>query len=356
MNRFIYYMAVFSTTLLSASCNGTDLKVTYISNKEITTIKPDWKGNMTVNGRFQNDSTQAVTPPLWPVIKWKLSANPQKKEKKADKFALSIDKSTPFERGTRNVINWLGHSSFLINIEGATMITDPCFYDLPFNKRVAGLPCSLDSLYADYILISHNHRDHFDQKSIERIIRNNPHVHLIIPLGLGERVKPMTKHYTEMGWYQQLEMGNLQLSFLPAAHWTRSNLTDFNKSLWGSYMIQSSGMHVYFGGDTGWGDHFHEIASLFNKVDIALLPIGAYSPQWLMAKEHINPEEAVKAAQILNAKVTIPMHYGTYDLSDEPLGEPLERFQAACKQAELNYAKLDLGTSFSIVSSVNEID
>ena len=117
----------------------------------------------------------------------------------------------------------------------------------------------------------------------------------------------------------------LEITYLPAAHWHRRGLTDLNQVLWGSFMIRVQDKLIYFAGDTAYAEHFETIEARFGPVDIALMPIGAYKPAYMMAKSHVNPHEAAKAANVLRAGHVVPMHYGTFDLSDEPASEPLRQ-------------------------------
>ena len=131
---------------------------------------------------------------------------------------------------------------------------------------------------------------------------------------------------------------------MPAKHWNKRGLTDFNKTLWGSFIIKSNNKTIYFAGDTAVGNHFKEIAEFFPKIDVALMPIGAYKPEFIMKDAHISPWEALEAFNHLQAKLFIPMHYGTYDLSDEPFGEPYRVMQK--EKDNYNIRVLDVGEEF----------
>jgi L-ascorbate metabolism protein UlaG (beta-lactamase superfamily) len=225
----------------------------------------------------------------------------------------------------------LGHSSFLIHINGVRLISDPCFFNLLSKKRKVALPCSINDLKPiHYLLISHDHRDHFDTKSVEILVENNPEMEALISLG-GSRLFKQFKNIKkqEAGWYQEYHLTDeLRVVFLPAKHWGRRGSNDFNKTLWGSFLIITHNIKIFFAGDTAYNEKmFKEIRELFGNIDICMLPIGAYSPAFIMKPAHLNPEEAVQAFLDLGGKWFIPMHYGTYDLSDEPMGEPLARLQ-----------------------------
>jgi L-ascorbate metabolism protein UlaG (beta-lactamase superfamily) len=127
----------------------------------------------------------------------------------------------------------------------------------------------------------------------------------------------------EAGWFQNYPKAHaVQITYLPAKHWNRRGLSDLNEMLWGSFMLTHQNQSLYFGADSGMGQHFEIITDLFPNIDYALLGIGAYQPEWFMATAHTSPIEAYEAFQILKAQHMIPMHYGTFDLSDEPIFYP----------------------------------
>lgn len=309
-----------------------EITIGHVYNEELEIIKPQWKGNVKINGEFHN-SEVPEKPPLKEVLKWLLSKNPQKKEKKVDSFQLKTVELTQIPKDKDNVV-WLGHSSFLITVNGVTLITDPLLFNLPNTKRKVALPCGLEVLSGiDYILISHNHRDHLDIKSIKLLVKNNPDIVVLTGLNTGncfKNLKIKTENIQEAGWYQVYKTASeITVAFLPAQHWARRGLRDYNKDLWGGFMIDSGHDKIFFSGDTSYSLVFNDIQQTCGSMDYCLLPIGAYSPQFLMKISHTTPEEAIKIFEQLNGKTMIPMHYATYDLSDEPIGEPLQRFKKA---------------------------
>ncbi len=303
--------------------------IKYLNNPDLKTIKENYKGNTLINGRFVNGNTYEKAP-LFDVLKWKLSKNPQAKEKKIDTFRLKVSdiKESVIQD---DYIIWLGHSSFLIKVKGITLLTDPCLYDIPTAKRQVRLPINPDSIQnVNYLLVSHDHRDHFQKKSVKKIVKNNPNIEILLPLK-GNRLlntkglKSIKSQ--EAGWYQEYDMPkNIRIIFLPAKHWGRRGLNDFNKVLWGSFIIISEDYKIFFAGDSAYDENLYkEINHLFGKINVCIMPIGAYAPAFLMSDSHMLPEEAFRAFNEMQGSIFIPMHYGTYDLSDEPLGEPLER-------------------------------
>ncbi|WP_187263053.1 MBL fold metallo-hydrolase [Pontibacter beigongshangensis] len=311
-------------------------KIRHIRNEKLNTIKPDYRGNKTIDGLFANGD-ELYMPAFSKVLKWKLSPNPQRDEKQADTFVPEVHQGAAFIDTTADMVVWLGHSSFLIRLNGVTFLVDPVLYDLPLMKRRVALPCLPEQLRGiDFLLLSHGHRDHMDKKSIRTIFNQNPTIKALTPLCSGDVLRSMERRlpYQEAGWYQQYDLlpEGIEVYFMPASHWHRRSALDMNKMLWGSFVIKTASTLLYFAGDTGFSSHFEEIQELFGPMDICLMPVGAYKPSFLMQKSHLNPHEAVKAFNHLRGGTFIPMHYGTFNISDEPPGEPvrlLEQIAAA---------------------------
>jgi L-ascorbate metabolism protein UlaG (beta-lactamase superfamily) len=314
---------VFVLSVIS-SCSMSKKVDSYVINPKLSVIKQGWKGNPMVGNKFTNDSV-IERYSFWQLLKWKFSVNPQRKEKKADTFRVETIATTDFISSKNDMIVWLGHASFFIRINGVTILTDPCYGKMLFQKRLAKMPCKTEEIKGiDYILVSHNHRDHFDLGSLSDLYKVNPNAKALLPLKGGSVLKKVTSNYEEAGWYQQYSTNpKIKIFFMPAKHWGRRGVFDFNKVLWGSFVIQSDTTTIYFAGDTSFGDQFEEVSKLFPKIDYALIPVGAYKPPYIMKRAHISPTEAIEGAKILKPTHFIPMHYATYDLSDEPIGEPI---------------------------------
>jgi L-ascorbate metabolism protein UlaG (beta-lactamase superfamily) len=271
--------------------------------------------------------------PFWPnmgdLIKWKMGTNPYKEEKENDTRKLPIHTITSLDVVSDNSITWLGHATFLIQLNGVRMLIDPVLSEPGFFlKRYTELPLDKGELKnIDYILVSHNHRDHCDKDSIELLAKQNPDATWLCGLGLDTL---LLKDWTgsskiqAAGWYQQylLNGAPLNISYLPTRHWSRRGLSDTNKSLWGAFLIEGNGKKIYFGGDSGYGSHTRKVHELFGEVDYYLAGIGAFAPRWFMAPSHMHPEEAARSANEMKAKNFLPMHFGTFDLADEPMLEP----------------------------------
>ncbi|WP_266202627.1 MBL fold metallo-hydrolase [Pontibacter kalidii] len=301
--------------------------IRHIKNDRLETIKPGYRGNKTVNGRFANGD-ELFKPELKQVLKWQLSRNPQREQKKLDHYTPHVQEGNNFLHDDRDMLVWLGHSAFFIRLNGITFLTDPVLYDIPMVKRRVGTPCSPEDIRnIDFLLLSHAHRDHLDKKSLQTVYGANPQVKALAPLRAGDILRSINPHlpYQEAGWYQKYDLvpGSVEVYFMPASHWHRRGLTDMNKVLWGSFVLKTPTHTLYFAGDTGFAPHFEEIEELLGPMDVCLMPVGAYKPSFLMQKSHLSPHEAVKAYNLLHGGTFIPMHYGTYDLSDEPPSEPV---------------------------------
>jgi L-ascorbate metabolism protein UlaG (beta-lactamase superfamily) len=301
-------------------------------NKNLPFIKDGWQGNPTnAKGLFTNlDGASERT--FAEMLKWQTNRKTVKLIKKKQFTNVQVVKNNNFTTDESDGITWLGHCTFLITVGGKKIITDPLLYNLSLLKRFTKLPCAVKDLVdIDYILLSHNHRDHCDKKSLTTLCKQNPKAIVLTSLGLEPKLRywRIKNKIQEAGWYQTFTTdAGIKIHYLPAKHWARRYLRDLNTMLWGSFMIETPNRKIYFGADSGLGEHFAEIGKLFPAIDTCLLGIGAYEPNWFMHTSHTSPADAVQAFTQLGAKQMIPMHYGTFDLSDEPMQEPLEKINA----------------------------
>jgi L-ascorbate metabolism protein UlaG (beta-lactamase superfamily) len=172
----------------------------------------------------------------------------------------------------------------------------------------------------DVVLVSHNHYDHMDVPTLDRLKREHqPRIFT----GLGNSA--FLKGAVDLDWWQSAEIGpDVRIHAVPAQHFSSRGLSDRDANLWCGYVIEAPGGPIYFAGDTGWGSHFAKIRERFGAARLALLPIGAFRPEWFMCAVHISPREAVRAAEALGAETSIPMHYYTFHLGDDGQDEPAE--------------------------------
>ncbi len=281
-------------------------------------------------------------PSFRTVLKWQMSRNPQKAEKDQDKYTPAVLPDPQVFRSKQDVLVWLGHASFFLRLNGVSFLLDPILFDSAFLKRRHPLPCTVaDIRDIDYLVLSHGHRDHLDEKSVQVVVKNNPQVKALCPLAMGPLLHQMAPGlvYQEAGWYQQYNLPEnlgVEVYFLPAAHWHRRGINDLNKVLWGSVLFKAANKLIYFAADSAYGEHFAEIRNLIGIPDIAIMPIGAYKPPYMMQLSHMNPAEAVRAANDMSAQTFIPMHYGTFALSDEPASEPVRLLQELAAAGKLD--------------------
>jgi L-ascorbate metabolism protein UlaG (beta-lactamase superfamily) len=231
----------------------------------------------------------------------------------------------------QTMVTWVGHASYVLQTGGLTILTDPIWSEtMPgVSRRVTPPGVSWSDLpRIDAVLISHNHYDHLDAPTMKRLPRDTP---IFVPGALGEWfTRRGFIDVTELDWWESASLVGVSFDFVPSHHWSRRTINDTCQTLWGGWVITTEeGARVYFAGDTGYGHWFAEIGQRYPGIDVALLPIGSYDPQWFMQPVHMNPEEAVQACADLGAERMAGMHWGTFILSREPLLEPLERVRAA---------------------------
>ncbi|BAF72032.1 MBL fold metallo-hydrolase [Sulfurovum sp. NBC37-1] len=273
------------------------------------------------NGKFSGKYDSSVNLNFLQILRWKLFNRTV--EKKEIVPLETVDRSKELQ-SDEDFICWLSHASFLVQLGGKRILIDPVFGDIPFYKRQIPDPYSIETLgKIDYLLISHTHYDHFDKASLKEVLKQKPQA--IVPLKMSKLLKEIDPEIqtVELDWYKSVEEEGLKFTLVPAKHWGRRGPFDKNTVLWGGYVLEWQWKSIYFSGDTAAGDHFEEIGKRFD-IDVALLPIGAYKPEFIMKYNHLNPQEAFNAFEQLGANKMIPMHYGTFKLTDEPLDEPLQ--------------------------------
>jgi len=284
-------------------------------------------------------------PPMDKVFKWKMKNLFSKKRPRVsdDDFKLQVHPLTQKDLDIKeDFIVWLGHATFYIQLDGVKILTDPIFGDITMIPRLAAFPIDPKELKPDIVLVSHGHYDHLDLKSLQKLDIYNKKTKVIMPSNLSSYLKKGA-NIKELGWYDTTEIEGVEIWALPASHWHRRGLFDFNRALWCSFIIKAKNKTIFFAGDTAFDKHFTEIHKNSVPIDIALMPIGAYKPQEVMKSNHLNPEEALRASEVLDAKSMIPYHYGTFKLSDEPVGEPHSWISKLALNSEMKIDILDVG-------------
>lgn len=249
----------------------------------------------------------------------------------------------PAERveGDEVKVTFINHATFLVQTRGYNILTDPIYskrcspVSFVGPARVHQPGIAFDELpKIDVVLISHDHYDHLDTPTLKKLIaRDNPKI--IVGLGVGERFDTKD-NVIELDWWHSTEIAdNLKITFTEVQHFSGRFLTDRNTTLWGAFVVEAGDTSIYFGGDSGYADHYTRTAERFPVIDIALLPIGAYSPRSFMGPVHMDPKQAVQAHQDLGAKKSIGMHFGTFQLTAETRDEPEKLLESEKKAAGL---------------------
>ena len=254
---------------------------------------------------------------------------------------------------TEGKFAWLGHSTLLMKTNSVVMMTDPVFHRAspvpvmgsPFPVQH---PISIDDLPAvDAVIISHDHYDHLDHRAI-RILSKRVN-HFFVPLGVRAHLEQWgvdSKHITELDWYESEVYRGVRLTLAPARHFSGRGLWDRDSTLWGSWIISSNSLNVYFSGDSGYSDAFKTIGQRYGPFDIAFLENGAYNLDW--AQIHLMPEEAVQASIDLNAKLLFPIHWSKFDLALHPWDEPAIRLTKEAKIRNVTVASPLIGEVFDV--------
>jgi N-acyl-phosphatidylethanolamine-hydrolysing phospholipase D len=217
---------------------------------------------------------------------------------------------------------WVGHATFAIHDGDDVILTDPVFGPralLPARLSPPGVPITAVPPDA-FAVISHSHYDHLDAYTVDALPAS---VQWYVPLGLGDWFRARDRpNVVELDWWQSAVRGRWTITCLPSQHWSRRLGMDENQSLWCAWLISSGERSYFFAGDSGYFAGFAEYGRRFGPIDVALLPIGAYEPRWFMKWQHMDPAEAVQAYRDLRARTMLGMHWGTFDLTDEPADLP----------------------------------
>lgn len=270
------------------------------------------------------------------LLKWKFSTNPYNAEKNNPPKLPLIRPNVGQIIKKGDSLTYLGHATFWIRIQGYNLLTDPVFNDIGFFiTRRTPLPLPIHEVPPpEVVLISHSHYDHLNADTIKSL---GPGPLFLTPLGYKDWFKNVLPkaRVIELDWFESFTHQGMTYRLLPAQHWTKRSLWDTNKRLWGSWLIEGGGRKVFFAGDTGYYEGFKEFGKKFGPLDAALLPIGGYEPRWFMQKYHMNPQEALQAFKELKAKVLIPLHWGVFDLTDEPMELPPKALRKAAETLTL---------------------
>jgi L-ascorbate metabolism protein UlaG (beta-lactamase superfamily) len=315
--------------------------IKYVQNENLKTLRAGWQGvPVDRKGRFVNHE-HPFLPSTVDLLKWQLGEKPLKEAKKNDTARLEVKDPTEFLNSERDGILWLGHASVFIRLNGKTILVDPVFGTPSFVSRFTEVPNPLEKIkQVDYVLVSHDHRDHCDETTLREIAKKFPNAKFLAGLGMEDLFnawKTPSNEVETAGWFQEFRTSeSVKIAYVPVRHWCRRGLTDTNMRLWGGFVISGAGKKIYFGGDSGFGSHYRETAEVFGEIDYFIIGIGAYEPRWFMKANHNNPADAFQAFLDARGKTLVPMHYGTFDLSDEPPSEPLRLLKEEAQKQNLS--------------------
>lgn len=287
--------------------------------------------------------------------------------------ALQVNKITDsdFLYGNDCLI-WLGHASFFLRLNGKNMLIDPHFYDIYSYKRKTENPIAPGLFKGiDYLLLSHDHADHFDPRSISLLVKNNPKMEILTGKNMRSMIHTetaMQPNVQEALWYEQYEItkntqsnftvdlsddefdrstagdfnlqdpDTIEITFLPNRHYSKRIFYPFNSTLWGGFMIATSSIKIYFSGDSGYAGHFKTIGELFNP-DLFIVGTGAYKPRWFMKDNHMDAKDAAQAFKDTGASKMLPMHFGTFMLGNETIQEA----EKALEEMGVDFIKPEVG-------------
>lgn len=241
--------------------------------------------------------------------------------------------------GHETTVTWIGHSTLLLQVAGINLLTDPHLTDRasPLSwagpKRLMAPGLAFTDLPAIHlVLLSHNHYDHLDLPTLRWLAQqpDERQPQIIVPLGLRSF---LAQHgvgkVLELDWWQRVTVGDATIHAVPVQHFSARTPFDRNQTLWAGYVVEHPVLRFFFAGDTGYSADFEVIGRKFGPMDLSAIPIGAYEPRWFMHPMHVNPEEAVKIHQDVRSRRSVAIHWGTFELTDEPLDEPPKRLREA---------------------------
>jgi len=326
--NYIIIMAIFmTTTVLYAFSNDTPYDFDEAGwEKEVSSLdRTLFHTEHKKDGRYFNPWMPMPDKGFVTMLKWRFADKPVYAKNEVNFLPEVKTLSAEFINSNDNFFAWIGHASMLIKTSGTVIITDPVFGDLPLIKK-RRVPSVLSFEEASrvkggiIILITHNHYDHFDTASIRSFPEGTK---FIVPKGLGDSVTDIRNaEVMEADWWDEINIGHVKIVFLPSQHWSKRGLFDTNRSLWGSYLIDSGKKKLFICGDTGYSTVYKEIAAKYPGIDYAFMSTGASQPRWFMHYSHQNESEAIRGFNDLGAEKMIPIHWGSFSLGDEPAGYP----------------------------------
>ncbi|MGA7161013.1 MAG: MBL fold metallo-hydrolase [Bacteroidota bacterium] len=295
-----------------------------------------------VEGGFRNTDPDFEEPAFTKMAPWVIGKLVSFSSKPVADIPRIYNDGSALKQGKPYTITWVGHSTCLIQIEGINILTDPVWSDKigPVTwlgeARVSDPGIALDKLPPiDIVLISHNHYDHLDERTILTLAKN-PNTRFFVPLRVRNWFEDRgISNVEELDWWEGVTYKGLKIICTPAQHFSGRWVSDRNATLWCSWVVLGKARRLYFGGDSGYFRGFAEIGKKFGPFDLTLIPIGAYAPRELMKPVHMNPADAVQAFVDLRGKKMLAIHWGTFKQTDEPLEEPPKILREEIKKRHL---------------------
>ncbi len=313
-----------------------------------------------VKGIFQNEEPTSLNPNKVPVLRMvrEYFSKPQSVRPAGNIPTVKTDlKRLPAETPT---IVWFGHSSYLVAAGGYHVLVDPVFSGNispvgSFGKAFAGADAYTvaDLPPIDLLILTHDHYDHLDYKTIREL--RGKVAQVVTPLGVGAHLESWgvpANIITELDWWESSTVGPaVKLTATPARHFSGRGVKR-GQALWASFVLQWESTKIFIGGDSGYGPHFKTIGERFGPFDLVLLECGQYNLNW--PQIHMMPEETVQAAQDLGAKVLLPVHWAKFVLANHPWTEPVERLVVAAEMDGLPLALPRIGEAYAVGSRTLE--
>jgi N-acyl-phosphatidylethanolamine-hydrolysing phospholipase D len=271
------------------------------------------------------------------LLRWVLTTRREDRKAPLEVPVLPNDGAYLGRAGEPPSVTWIGHASVAVQDGSSVCLADPHFGAralVPVRKTPPGIPLSAIPPDA-FAVLSHNHYDHLDSWTVAHLPRT---LRWFVPLGLQGWFRKRGIEAVELDWWNSVRHDHWTLTCLPAQHWSNRFGVKRNGSLWCSWLLDSGARRYYFGGDSGYFHGFAEIGRRFAPIDVAVLPIGAYEPRWFMAPQHMNPEDAVRAFRDLGARIMVPIHWGTFDLTNERVDRAPRDLTVALTTAKIDLA------------------
>ena len=318
---------------------------------------------------FKNNYALEVNKSFGDFLRWQWESWRMDKVPSSPAASVAADLALLKAPTTLPTVTWIGHGTALVQASGLNVLVDPIFSERAspvqiFGPKRAQPPgvAMADLPNIDVVLISHNHYDHLDRNSVaqldEKAKAAGKTTLFLVPLGLKAWFNGIgIDSVIELDWWQNHRINGVEFHLTPVQHWSARSVNDRSVTLWGGWAVLGTDFHWYYAGDTGYSRDFADTANMFaarqtealgGGFDLALIPIGAYEPRWFMSQQHVNPMESVRIHQDVKTKRSIGVHWGTFQLTDEPLDQP-PRDLAMARQAlgvkEADFGVLAIGES-----------